>query len=654
MLIPLLWFAVFAGSLALGMSLLFVLKIRFDTPSERAIFGFALGLGVLSLLVTLLGFAGLLFPVVSTGVVVLLGVATLTISVWKRSTLIRIFRGKNVAVGLSPSRSVWLAVAGLLLLASVNLVGALAPPNFADALIADLAAAKSYVGWHQILFSPSAFQYPQGMGMIYALMLSLGAETVPGLINWGLGLMLAAAVYSICRNRFEVSNVAACWVTLAFYAMPLMIFESTVQKPDLLYALTGVLSVYAFLIWRSSGRGWSLLVISALMAGFSAAAKYQGLVIIACTGLLFALDMLIAGRRRLLPFLGSLGLFFAVAALVASPWYLRNWIATGNPVWPMLNQVFGGAYHMYLVPDSRISSSLVRLLRHVLLWPWDMFINQTTAYAVGTTDLISPLFLAFIPGLVLVRPAEPVRSRLGFLGIWCAVFLTVGPLVSVWLRHWMVAWPLLIPLVAIVVDKMWDNANRLVAWVTRGALLASIGFGLVVALVYARQFVPVVLGLQSRSAFLTQATGYYPDWEFANSRLTKTDKVLTVPPYVYYLNAETVQAHPLYGAQLDYASMTTPTDLKERLRGAAITYVLWDTHWWYERQYIEPGEHARISRLYETLIAERVFCPVYQRVARIPVHKTLGEFGGMVQSTVTLYRLEDEGQTCMPEEGLSR
>ncbi|MBU4463422.1 MAG: hypothetical protein KKB05_05715 [Proteobacteria bacterium] len=43
--------------------------------------------------------------------------------------------------------------------------------------------------------------------------------------------------------------------------------------------------------------------------------------------------------------LKSGAVFFAIALLVVSPWFIKNYILTGNPIYPLFDQVFRFLHH---------------------------------------------------------------------------------------------------------------------------------------------------------------------------------------------------------------------------------------------------------------------------------------------------------------------
>jgi hypothetical protein len=99
--------------------------------------------------------------------------------------------------------------------------------------------------------------------------------------------------------------------------------------------LFALLSFLSWERWRDDGgRIW--LAISGVFAGFSAGTKYHGLLIAALLGTMTLWDC-VRRRRGAAP----VGIFLATSAAVSSPWYVRNFLATGNPVFPFFSRIFG-------------------------------------------------------------------------------------------------------------------------------------------------------------------------------------------------------------------------------------------------------------------------------------------------------------------------
>ena len=104
-------------------------------------------------------------------------------------------------------------------------------------------------------------------------------------------------------------------------------------------------------------------------------------------------------------------LFFGLVALLVggSPWYLRAYLYTGNPVYPFFRQVFGGAGLDEVLDPIKRPLAVTALepadgARPLSLQPdrFDSFSHQ-----------FGPVFLLFLPALALERPPRRVLAIVG-------------------------------------------------------------------------------------------------------------------------------------------------------------------------------------------------------------------------------------------------
>jgi hypothetical protein len=104
---------------------------------------------------------------------------------------------------------------------------------------------------------------------------------------------------------------------------------------EIFFTLLIVMGFYEYLIYRKDSLAKKSLLKAFLFIGLSCAVKYHGLVY-----LLFisVVEFVFSKDRKL--FYKAVG----VAVLVCLPWYIKNWITLGNPVYPMLHQLFPSEY----------------------------------------------------------------------------------------------------------------------------------------------------------------------------------------------------------------------------------------------------------------------------------------------------------------------
>src|SRR5438034_1375273 len=200
-----------------------------------------------------------------------------------------------------------------------------------------------------------------------------------------------------------------------FFTLPITWSLMTHAGVDLAVVLYAALATAAFLAWAAEGRGADLRR-AALMAGFAAGSKLMGLLVPALLGaaVLAVLAWRAEPRRRL----AGAGLAFGLVVLVAaSPWYVRNAVETGNPIYPFGYSVFGGRYWSsaaseYLADYYRQYQTTWAGRREarpyagleVVRFPWDLTMRPDSfENGVRQSMDVGPFALAFAPAVLLVR-----------------------------------------------------------------------------------------------------------------------------------------------------------------------------------------------------------------------------------------------------------
>ncbi|HEY3783324.1 MAG TPA: hypothetical protein VGL56_19765 [Fimbriimonadaceae bacterium] len=87
---------------------------------------------------------------------------------------------------------------------------------------------------------------------------------------------------------------------------------------------------------RQSTILWPL---AGLLLGFAAGSKYTGLQVFIAVGVVFGGYLIIKAKGR---GLGQLAAALALATAIGCPWYIKNILWTGNPVYPFFYKQFGG------------------------------------------------------------------------------------------------------------------------------------------------------------------------------------------------------------------------------------------------------------------------------------------------------------------------
>jgi hypothetical protein len=484
---------------------------------ERWSLGATLGLGLLGTLVFGIGVAGGLYRWVGYLLLVVL-VLTALPEIWALARWIC-----TAPRRWRPSGIPWLwlfnALSGLLALGL-----ALLPPSGWDALVYHLQGPRLYLEAHRLVAVPENFylNWPAQIEMLFTWGMLLKGDVLAKLFNWSFWLLIAAMLYALGR-RWAGARVGE-WAVALWAAVPLTIEVAGVAYVDLGLTAFALAGFWGLMRWTEVRRdGW--LVLSALFAGFAISVKYTAATWLGLLILLFVYHAWRYQRQRIGWILVRAVRFAAIAGVVVLPWLVKNWIVTGNPIYPFL---FGGVgwnatREAWLYwPGQGYSQNLI----DYLALPWLMTVLGTAGTAAfdATTG---PLLLCLVPLVFLVRD----RPRMVNYGLALAAAQFSLFAVMIWrylylaqTRLLIADFPLLCLAAAYALDKLplWDRRTLRLSWIVGVVVTLVLIVTLLTeaqAFLALRPFAPLV-GLESREESLARKMGYYSEaMRFINNRL---------------------------------------------------------------------------------------------------------------------------------------
>jgi hypothetical protein len=379
--------------------------------------------------------------------------------------------------------------------------------------------------------------------LIFGVALALCGPIAAKLLHFACLPLAALLAYQLASRFFPR---ASPWLAVAFFlTIPTVLWEAATAYNDLALTIHAGLTLYALLRYVE-GRRWQWLAHAALNLGLALATKHLAFFVLALATSGLALRLWLAERhlgRALVPplLLGLLGLAMAL------PWYIRSWIATGNPVFPELFGIFGAPPDRW---NAITQEALSRYINHfgrprtalnLLTLPWDM-----TVHAARYGGTLGPMFLLLLPALALLRR----RSR---ATVWLAAFallylaLWVSPISSFQMRFLMPLAPLFAVLAAEACDRISLVLRTGVIKFARPALHACVAMLLLLNLppftslheadrvvwegwlthVTHRIPLAVVIGRESEENYLLREVPSYAAWRYINARLPADARVLT-------------------------------------------------------------------------------------------------------------------------------
>ncbi len=555
-----------AACTGFGAAVLWALKIDRDLSARQvAVFGFPLGLGMLGWIVFFLGINGG-FGSLQFVAVLLAGVLGLVVFWIRKDVFIR--PHQEIFSGLEK---------GLLVVLALDLPEGLAPPGDGDTLTYHFAMARQFLGAGRIEFVPRAMDgaAPLLIQMTYLPALALGGERALTLWTMVSGWAAGAVLYVMCREH--LGRPWSMAVALVFMTTPAVIYgggSGQVEVRNALFVMLG-----AFAVGRSlDRRDIKYLILAGLCAGFFIGSKYTGLLFATACGV-----TLLVHRQWL-----RRGAIFSIAVLaIGWQWYYWNWLHTGDPLFPMLYDLFGddamGVWNMdqqkYFKETLAASENAVpKNIFWLLAYPFKATLDGARIFESGRTGF-GPYVLLALPfaaaGAWRFRRAIRIGPLAGYgliVLIYYVLWFFVGG--SQRVRHLLPVLPLLLLVVSVAAEKFVSSAGlqkhlAIIFGVTLALQIAGQGLSALNPLKF------VVSG-ESREHFISRNALYFEPVPWINANLTQRDRVLVQErTYLYYLDIPYYFAHQTQQGILDLRPAANDVGrFLGQLEGLGITYLL--------------------------------------------------------------------------------
>ncbi|MBZ5659123.1 MAG: hypothetical protein LAO08_01845 [Acidobacteriia bacterium] len=531
-----------------------------EQPLDEILFSSGIGFAVLQLVAGIISFAAGL--TLRSAIALLLIMSVASGRGWK--SLPRL--GKQSLRDLaehSGSRIAKLIGIGILFFAALEALLATAPLTGSDAMHYHFTAPLLELGKpeHPIFWLTHSFFLGLGHELI-GLGLVLGGDKLALLMIFMCGCLTAAALLQLARRLMPMEWALSA--ALAFLMAPMVFWQiGTAGAPDIWMGFYVLLAALA--MERTSGAvGHRWMVLAGVYSGAAASIKYTGWIIPA----VIVVCVFWISKSFLWAALCSI----AAAAAGVFP-LLRNFVWTGDPFFPFLNRWMGNIpanpYGMKLLQSDiharAFSTQPLAILRYLTAM-------TLTGSEYGFGNYFGPIVLAFLPLLFFCD----WRKRLVWVGaaLWFSL-LFANALTTQMARFLLPAFPLAL---ALIFAGAADASRKAGKGVRSGCLatLALFGFFCLASdALYARDFLPVSLGLESREAFLDRMAPDYEAAQFINAALaTRQGNALIFNRHLFYLRVPYRGGNPDSSWATNPDLLTDPAALLEFLKAADIHWVV--------------------------------------------------------------------------------
>ncbi len=488
---------------------------------------------------------------------------------------------------LSRLSSTWLhlsrmqkwVLAAAALLGLLTILRALEPPWGYDALMYHLEGPRQFLAQRAIYPSHLNWRmdFPFTVELLYSVGVGLGSDSFANLIHVSFFGLVACATYAVARRLGDGRTATVALVFLL--GMPLLGIWAVHANVDLGWMAFETLSVMCVFIWYRNGSARWLVLAGSLM-GFALGTKYLAATGVGTTAVLVLLNPRGGTARSKLR---SLGVVALATALVASPWYLKNWVWFGDPLFPY----FGGGskldpFRMRMLSGFSAAFGAVHTPLDFVLLPFLMFLRPLS-FTMDYPELPPTLAL---PGLsLLVFLAYPLLTRLRpvsnlYLGAlvrlltWATLLVTLPAL-----RYLVPVFPLASVVAGHTLVQLGEAKSPARIFYPAGLTAASGFLGLAViaqVLVILRLgSFAVVVGRESRDQFMRRVIPTYAAMRYAETQMRAGTRLLTTGDgRAYYFGNTSMHTDDQFLWVKLLLSSRDPSDFETRMRQLGATDLL--------------------------------------------------------------------------------
>jgi len=558
------WLTLETLAVLLGLKIISLrIKVDFQSDLLKILLAFGLGLAFLSCFVFLLACFQAVYPIVLVGSVLLL----LALNLKGAVSFFYMIQGHFKRFSASEFSRFELILIGIFVLAAIsNFLYCYTPPTQGREMMYNLTLPKIWLRDHKIagLYDSHPLHYPFLLEMVYTLAMGIRGPVVAKLIHFSLGIFSSLLVYEI--TRIFINPRAALLSACIVYLMPLAIGISGTANVEFGMLYYGLLASYCLLMWMRNQNSTTWLILGGLMSGWSWLAKITGLPLIPSMIVFILIESLFIRKTQIIGALKSAGIFGFFSVVGCSPWLLKNFYFTGNPVFPFPVYFLGWQGH-----ETAILEMASHFVVKINLSIWEMIKLHNNILIGDVLFGPGPLVFAFaLPGLLLFRNKN--TSAIFFMSILFFIFYTVL-FNSIFhrfhdTRYYILMYTLLGILAAQGIEnlKVFFRPTRINSLVVLGLMIP----GLLLSLVFGLTKLPVFFGFESVDQYLNRKTFQYDLVTSINRLLDSNTKILVLggEPSRFYFKSEIILP-PVY-----IYKVNDPLIVLKGLRKIGATHVL--------------------------------------------------------------------------------
>jgi len=509
---------------ALGIGRRFQSLLQELSKLELYLFSLILGLAVLSTGILILGLIGAINPLM---IFLWLALCGLSSSFQWQEVIVDI-RGKWQAFkwfrfnDFNIFENILFMVAGLM--GVVLLMVSLAPVRDYDALMYHLQIPRQFLEHGRVYFDPGEWRLSQPMltEMLFLIGITFHLDPFAQLISLTFCIVFFLSVYAFGKRFFDSAiGVLAVGILLGYPAFPIYATSPSVEFSWAVYEFWGMylFSIWLFLDKKKAHQYW--LVFAGILFGCAATVKYLSFPTLFIMGLIVFGKTLHLEKGDFKKAMKNVLMFGISALVVISPWYLKNWVWTGNPFYPL---IFGGpgwtALRQQLIFDDYVASfGAGTTWLDYLKMPLDMYL-ATSRFSTVSLEVFHPLlWLGFAFAL------STKWKKYNYLFIYVVLVFILWATSMRQIRFLLPVSGFLALLSAYSIAQFPRMLKQVISVACLGGLMFVTMIYQVID-VHESGLLSYFVGKSSRIEFLQKGVYNYRTTQFIQNNLEKTDRVL--------------------------------------------------------------------------------------------------------------------------------
>lgn len=445
----------------------------------------------------------------------------------------------------------------ILIILLTEIILNLTPPIDRDALIHHLAIPKLWIkngGFYEMKWAVFSY-YPMNIDLLYLIPVYFNKDFTTKFIHMGFGIGTALLIYHYLNKK--INSVVGLLGVLIFLSTPMVVRLSTEAYVDLGLTFFTTAAIIAFICYRDSKfKEFKWLLLSSVAMGLALGTKYNALIawFFLSTAIVFVYSR-DTGEQWKAVKCGSI--FFLISLSVFSPWLIKNYILTGNPLYPLLQGIFSitnASLHEGTRSVSGGTYSGIFQMREAMYGEnfWETLFIPLRYFFQGQDNnyryfdgVLNPVLIIFAPFAFINKSFY--RDKLFFTGFAVFFIITATFLDQTRIRYILPVVPILSILTVI---GFFNILNWLMSLSKRFGFFLAVLFisSFIIVLLpnifyikkYYQEISPInyVLGKESKDNFISRHIGSYPAMKFINEFTPDNSKIrlLFLAGRGYYLD----------------------------------------------------------------------------------------------------------------------